>query len=50
MKEKKYCLVKEYPGSPKLHSIVEVKPDGYIHWNVNSNENNPPWDYFFSLW
>ena len=38
---KKFRLIKTYPGSPKLHSIVEVKPDGYIHWNVNSNENNP---------
>ena len=37
----KYKLIKTYPGSPKLHSIVEVKLDGYIHWNVNSNENNP---------
>lgn len=38
---RKFKLIKTYPGSPKLHSIVEVKPDGYIDWNVNSNENNP---------
>jgi hypothetical protein len=38
---KKYKLIKEYPGSPKLGTIVEVKRDGYIYWNVNSNINNP---------
>lgn len=38
---RKFKLIKEYPGSPKLNTIVEVKSDGYIHWNVNSNENNP---------
>jgi hypothetical protein len=37
----KYKLIKTYPNSPKLDTIVEVKHDGYIHWNVNSNENNP---------
>lgn len=36
-----YKLIKEYPGSPKLGTIVKVKSDGYIHWNVNSNNNNP---------
>ena len=38
---RKFKLIKEYPGSPKLETIVEVKHDGYIYWNVNSNENNP---------
>jgi hypothetical protein len=38
---KKYKLIKEYPDSPKLETIVEVEKDGYIYWNVNSNKNNP---------
>jgi len=38
---KKYKLIKTYPGSPKLETIVKVESDGYIHWNVNSNKNNP---------
>jgi hypothetical protein len=37
----KYKLIKIYPGSPKLGTIVEVQKDGYIHWNVNSNIHNP---------
>lgn len=36
-----YKLIREYPGSPKLGTIVKVESDGYIHWNVNSNNNNP---------
>jgi hypothetical protein len=36
----KYKLIKIYPGSPKLGTIVKVQKDGYIHWNVNSNIHN----------